>query len=46
VFLSMAMFVLVVAPILAGLVGPVSSFRMTRLPDPAPSDSAENMVLG
>jgi hypothetical protein len=33
-------------PILAGLVGLFSSFRMMRLPDPKPSGSAEGMVLG
>jgi len=33
-------------PILAGLVGLFNSFRMVRLPDPAPSSAAEGMVLG
>jgi hypothetical protein len=32
-------------PILAGLVGLFNSFRMMRLPDPAPSGS-EGMTLG
>jgi len=33
-------------PILAGLLGLFTSFRMIRLPDPTPSGSAEGMVLG
>jgi hypothetical protein len=33
-------------PILAGGLGLLNSFRMVRLPDPAPSDAAEGMVLG
>ena len=33
-------------PILAGLLGLVNSFRMLRLPDPAPSASTEGVVLG
>jgi MFS family permease len=33
-------------PIMAGLLGLVNSFRMLRVPDPAPSGLAEGMVLG
>jgi hypothetical protein len=33
-------------PILAGLIGLFNSFRMMRLPDPAPSGSTEGMALG
>jgi hypothetical protein len=33
-------------PILAGGLGLLNSFRMMRLPDPAPSGTAENMVVG
>jgi MFS family permease len=33
-------------PILAGLIGLFNSFRMMRLPDPAPSGSAEGKALG
>ena len=33
-------------PLIAGLLGTVTSFRMLRLPDPSPSSSAEGMVLG
>jgi len=33
-------------PILAGGLGLLNSFRMMRLPDPAPSGAAEGMVLG
>jgi MFS family permease len=32
-------------PILAGLLGLANSFRMARLPDPAPSSAAEGMAL-
>ncbi|MGH2636894.1 MAG: MFS transporter [Actinomycetota bacterium] len=41
-----ALQVALLVPILAGLVGLLNSFRMVRLPDPAPSGSAEGMVLG
>jgi hypothetical protein len=33
-------------PILAGLVGLFNSFRVMRLPDPAPSSSVEGLALG
>ncbi len=33
-------------PILAGLIGLFNSFRMMRLPDPAPSGSTEGKALG
>jgi Na+/melibiose symporter-like transporter len=33
-------------PIIAALLGFVNSFRMLRLPDPEPSDAAENLVAG
>jgi len=33
-------------PILAGLLGLFTSFRMMRLPDPKPSGSGEGMILG
>jgi EmrB/QacA subfamily drug resistance transporter len=33
-------------PILAGALGLLNSFRMMRLPDPVPSETAEGMVLG
>ncbi len=41
-----ALQVALLIPLLAGLIGFVNSFRMMRLPDPAPSDSAEMMALG
>jgi MFS family permease len=33
-------------PLLAALLGLVNGFRMTRLPDPKPSEAAEGMLLG
>ena len=42
----LALQVALVIPILAGLLGLFTSFRMMRLPDPTPSGSAEGMVLG
>jgi hypothetical protein len=33
-------------PLLAGLVGLLSSLRMRRLPDPDPSSAAESAALG
>jgi hypothetical protein len=33
-------------PLGAGLLGLLTAFRMTRLPDPKPSAAAEGMVLG
>jgi hypothetical protein len=41
-----ALQVALLIPLLAGLIGFVNSFRMMRLPDPAPSDAAEMMALG
>ncbi len=41
----LALQVALLVPLLAGLIGFVNSFRMMRLPDPAPSDSVE-MALG
>jgi hypothetical protein len=41
-----ALQVALLIPILAGLLGLFTSFRMIRLPDPTPSGSAEGMVLG
>ena len=37
----LALQVALLIPILAGLIGLVNSFRMMRLPDPAPSESAD-----
>src|SRR3954452_18764216 len=33
-------------PVLASLLGLLNSLRMTRLPDPKPSEAAEGMILG
>ena len=33
-------------PLLAGLLGLLNGFRMTRLPDPESSGSAEDLLLG
>jgi MFS family permease len=41
-----ALQVALIVPIVAGLVGLLVSFRMMRLPDPAPSAAAEGMALG
>jgi EmrB/QacA subfamily drug resistance transporter len=41
-----ALQVALMIPLLAALIGLLNSFRMTRLPDPEPSGSAEGMVLG
>jgi hypothetical protein len=41
-----ALQVALLVPILAGLTGLIISFRMMRLPDPAPSGSGEEMVMG
>ena len=41
-----ALQVALLIPLLAGLIGLFNSFRMMRLPDPAPSESAEAMALG
>jgi EmrB/QacA subfamily drug resistance transporter len=42
----LALQVALLVPILAGLVGLFNSFRMMRLPDPSPLDSAEGMAWG
>jgi hypothetical protein len=41
-----ALQVALLVPLLAASLGFVSSFRMVRLPDPAPSEAAEMMVGG
>jgi hypothetical protein len=41
-----ALQVALLVPLLAGLIGLFNSFRMMRLPDPEPSESAEAMALG
>ena len=41
-----ALQVALLVPLLAALIGLVTSFRMMRLPDPAPSDAAEGMAMG
>ena len=41
-----ALQVALLVPLLAAICGLVNSFRMMRLPDPAPSESGEGMVLG
>jgi hypothetical protein len=41
-----ALQVALLIPILAGLLGLFNSFRMMRLPDPAPSSAVEGMALG
>ena len=42
----LALQVALLIPVLAGLIGLANSFRMARLPDPAPAAGAEPMVLG
>jgi hypothetical protein len=42
----LALQVALLIPVLAGLIGLFNSFRMMRLPDPAPSGSHEGMALG
>ena len=42
----LALQVALLVPILAGLLGLLNSFRMMRLPEITPSDSAEGMALG
>jgi Na+/melibiose symporter-like transporter len=42
----LALQIALVIPIVAGLLGLANSFRMSRLPDPTPSSSAEGAVLG
>jgi hypothetical protein len=38
--------VALIVPLLAGVIGPLNGFRMTRLPDPEPVGSVEGMSLG
>jgi hypothetical protein len=38
--------VALIVPLLAGLIGLVNGFRMTRLPDPEPSGSVEGIAFG
>ena len=42
----LALQVALLIPLLAALIGLFNSFRMMRLPDPAPSERAEAMALG
>jgi hypothetical protein len=42
----LALQVALVVPLVAGLLGLLTSFRMMRLPDPQPSEAAEGMLLG
>jgi EmrB/QacA subfamily drug resistance transporter len=42
----LALQVALMIPVIAGLLGLANSFRMSRLPDPTPSSSAEGAVLG
>jgi hypothetical protein len=42
----LALQVALLIPILAGLIGLFNSFRMMKLPDPAPSEAAEAAALG
>jgi Na+/melibiose symporter-like transporter len=42
----LALQIALLIPILAGALGLLNSFRMMRLPDPVPSETAEGMVLG
>jgi MFS family permease len=41
-----ALQIALLVPLVAGLLGLITSFRMMRSPDPSPSGSAEGMVLG
>ena len=42
----LALQVALAIPLLAGLVGLINGFRMTKLPDPEPSSSVEGMAFG
>ena len=42
----LALQVALAIPLLAAVLGLLISFRMLRLPDPAPSGAAEEMLLG
>jgi hypothetical protein len=41
-----ALQVALLVPLLAGLLGLLNGFRMVRLPDPKPSNSADGVALG
>jgi MFS family permease len=41
-----ALQIALLVPLIAGLLGLINGFRMTRLPDPEPSAAAEGMLLG
>jgi hypothetical protein len=42
---TVALRVALLVPLVAALLGLLNSFRMIRLPDPEPSNSAEGMLL-
>jgi hypothetical protein len=42
----LALQVALLVPIIAGLLGLLNSFRMSRLPDATPSSAAEGMSIG
>ena len=42
----LALQVALLIPLLAGLAGPLNSFRMVRIPDPTPSNPVEGVALG
>jgi MFS family permease len=42
----LALQIALLIPVLAGALGLLNSFRMVRLPDPVPSETAEGMALG
>jgi hypothetical protein len=42
----LALQIALIVPILAGLLGLLNSFRMMRLPDPAPSSAVEGYAVG
>ena len=41
-----ALQIALLVPLIASLLGLINGFRMTRLPDPKPSEAAEGMLLG
>ena len=41
-----ALQIALLVPLIAALVGLFTGVRMTRLPDPEPSDSAESLIAG
>ena len=44
--LTVALQAALLVPLVAGAIGLAGSFRMTRLPDPKPSESSDAVVLG